>query len=140
MPTTVGGDAHGHVYLLKSVATYTTKRAAGNYTEAPAPAGITYTSGATGAVLAQEKEDAMSKAEVYHTQKGSRVGLRIAILVNVPRETIIELVDPESKVNEVKPCTLLEVIMRNAAGNRWQGEGAKESSRRPPPTLMDPRP
>ena len=56
----------------------------------------------------------MAASETYHTQEGSRVGLRKAILANVPRETIIELVDPKSKFNEVEPRTLLAVILRDA--------------------------
>ena len=42
------------------------------------------------------------------------MGLCKAILANVPRETIIELIDPESEFNEVKPRALLEVILRDA--------------------------
>jgi hypothetical protein len=79
VPTTVVGGAHGHVYLLESAAEYA-KRVAAGYTEAPAPTGVIYTDGATGAALAQEKEDAVAKAETYHTQEGSRMGLRKAIL------------------------------------------------------------
>jgi hypothetical protein len=113
VPTTVGGGAHGHVYLLESAAEYA-KRVAAGYTEAPAPTGVIYTDGDTGAALAQEKEDAVAKAETYHTQEGSRMGLRKAILANVPRETIIELVDPESEFDEVEPRELLAVILRDA--------------------------
>ena len=113
VPTTVGGGAHGHVYIIKDTAEYA-KRVPAGYTEAPAPTGITYTTGATGAALAQEKEDAVAAAETYHTQEGSRAGLRKAILANVPRETIIELVDPESEFDEVEPRELLAVILRDA--------------------------
>ena len=42
------------------------------------------------------------------------MGLRKAILANVPRETIIELVDPESEFDEVEPHALLAVILRDA--------------------------
>ena len=112
VPTTVGGGAHSHIYLIKNTAEYA-KRVPTGYTKAPAPIGITYTSGATGAALAQEKEDAVAASETYHTQEGSRVGLRKAILANVPRETIIELVDPESEFDEVEPRALLAVILRD---------------------------
>ena len=94
VPTTVGGGAHGHIYLLESVTEYTAKGVDAGYTKAPAPTGITFTTGATAAVLTQEKENAVDKAETYHTQEGSWVGLHKAIPTNVPRETIIELVDP----------------------------------------------
>ena len=91
MPTTVGGGAYGHIYLIENAAEYA-KRVPAGYTEAPAPTGITYTNGATDAALAQEKEDAVAASETYHIQEGSRVGLRKAILANVPRETRSNLV------------------------------------------------
>ena len=71
VPTTVVGGAHGHIYLLKSVAEYKAKRVDTGYTKAPASAGITFTTGATAAVLAQEKENVVVNAETYHTQEGS---------------------------------------------------------------------
>ena len=42
------------------------------------------------------------------------MGLRKAILANVPREMIIKLVDPKSEFDEVKPRALLKVIMCDA--------------------------
>ena len=69
VPTMVGGGAHGHIYLLESVAEYTAKRVDAGYTKLPAFTGITFTSGATAAVLAQKKETAVAKAEICHIQE-----------------------------------------------------------------------
>ena len=94
MPSTVSYGMHDYVYLLEDKLTYIAKCATAGYTKALAPTVITFTSGAEGATFAQEKENDIAKTETYHTQEGSRVGLRKAILANVTRETIIKMVDP----------------------------------------------
>ena len=113
IPSTIGGGAHGHLYVLMYAASYNVRTTV-SYTKATNPETVTFSPGADAFALAQEKVNHSVTAELFHTQEGVVLALRKAIIVNVPKDIIIELKDPEYDYDEVHSQTLLAHIIANA--------------------------
>ena len=117
VPTRLGGGAHGHTFLLETQAEHHRRtRTATDYAEATLPAELTYTGTNADAAwkIAQLKNDQAVREEQYHTQEGTRVGLRKKIVANVPNALIIQHHDPDDHYDEVEPRVLLATIMDGA--------------------------
>ena len=115
VPTTLAGGEHGHTYLLESqeehhIRTVTDK----DYVEAKRPDPIKFPGNATAADIAQLREDQATKEEAFHTQEGCIIGLRKAIINNVPHSILLEHYSTNDGFNLVHPRDLLATIMANA--------------------------
>ena len=114
VPSTIGGEAHGHLYILMDAVLYNV-RTTMNCKEAVNPGAVTFSPGADAVALSQEKVNHSVAAELFHTQEGVVLALRKASIVNVPKDIIIiELKDPEYNYDEVHPRTLIYHIISNA--------------------------
>ena len=100
VPSTVGGGAHGHIYLLEDDAAYNARAGVG-YTEAVHPGAIDYTGATSNAQIARVKDTHVTDVERFNTQEGVRTGLRKTIIANVPPELLVIHKDPESGLDEV---------------------------------------
>ena len=114
VPSTVGGGAHGHIYLLEDDAAYNARAGVG-YTEAVHPGAIDYTGATSNAQIARVKDTHVTDVERFNTQEGVRTGLRKTIIANVPPELLVIHEDPESGLDEVEPRVLLATIEARAA-------------------------
>ena len=89
VPSPIGGGSNGHIYLLESVAEYTTRTGGTSYTKAVHPGAIDFTGATTNAQIARVKETRATDLETFHTQEGVRVGLRKIIFANVPAKILV---------------------------------------------------
>ena len=96
VPSTVGGGAHGHIYLLEDDAAYNARAGVG-YTKAVHPGPIDYTGATTNAQIARVKDTRASDVETFNTQEGVRTGLRKTIIANVPAELLVIHEDPQTQ-------------------------------------------
>ena len=115
IPSTIGGGAHGHTFLLESNAEHRTRTGGTGYTEATAPDPLDFTNVTTNVGIARVREAKAAKVETYNTQEGCRTGLRKLLIANVPADCFVELEDPDSGLNLVKPRDLLALLKANAA-------------------------
>ena len=113
VPSTIGGGAHCHLYVLMDAASYNAHTTE-SYTEAMKPGTVTFILGADAVALAQEKVNHPVAAKLFRTQEGVVIALHNAIIANVPEDIIIKLKDPEYDYNKVHPRTLLTHIIANA--------------------------
>ena len=74
--STIGGVNNGHIFLLETVATYTTRTSRTGFTEAVHPGAIDFTGSTTNAQIARVKDTRATDLETYNTQEGARAGLR----------------------------------------------------------------
>lgn len=112
--SSVGGGDNEHIYLLESVAAYTTQTVGTGYREAFQPGAIDFTDATTSAQISRVKETCATDPKTYNTQEGVRVGLHKIIVANVPAKILVEIKDAESGLDKVEPRTLLETIKRRA--------------------------
>jgi len=115
VPSSVGGGANGHIYLLETDAAYTTRTDGTGYTEAGQPGPIDFTGSTTNAQIVRVKETRATDLETHNTQEGVRAGLRKIIIANVPAKILVEHEDAESGLDEVEPRVLLATIKERAA-------------------------
>ena len=111
----IGEGSNGRIYLLESVAAYTTRTGRTDYTKAAHPGAIDFTGATANAQIARIKETRTTDLETYHTQECVRAGLRKIIVANVPAKILVGHKNAESGLDEVEPCDLLETIRRRAA-------------------------
>ena len=114
VPSSIGGGAHGHIFLLEDAAAYIARTGVG-YTEAVRPGPVDYTGATTNAQIARVKDTRLANVETFNTQEGVRTGLRKAIIANVPAELLVVHEDPDSGLDEVEPRVLLATIEARAA-------------------------
>ena len=115
VPSSAGGGANGHIFLLETVAAYTTRTGGTCYTKAVQPGPIDFTGSTTNAQIARVKETRAADLETHNTQEGVRAGLRKIIVANVPAKILVQHEDAESGLDEVEPRVLLATIKERAA-------------------------
>ena len=101
VPSRIGGGAHGQVFLLENVATYTTRTGSTGYTEPTHPGDIDFTGTTTNGQIAQVKETGAMALESFNTQEGVRAVLRKIIITNVLLKLLFVHEDAESRLDEV---------------------------------------
>ena len=67
VPSTIGGGAHVHLYVLMDAVSYNIRTTV-SYTEATNPGTVTLNPGADAVALAQEKVNQSIAAKLFHTQ------------------------------------------------------------------------
>ena len=67
----------------------------------------------TNAGIAWMKEERSTSVETYNTQEGCCTGLHKLIIANIPADLLVELKDPNSRLDKVKPHDLLVIIQAN---------------------------
>lgn len=116
VPTTLAGGDNGHTYLLESQEDHHARtRTNKDYVEATRPAAISFSGTTTVADVAQLREGKTVKEETFHTQEGCIVGLRKAIISNVPHAILLEHFSTNDGFNLVYPRDLLATVLGNAA-------------------------
>ena len=103
------------IFLLETVAAYTTRIGRTGYTKAVHPDAIDFTRATTNAQIARVKEMHATDLKTYTTQEGARAGLHKIIVPNVPAKILVELEGAESGLDEVEPRDLLTTIKGRAA-------------------------
>ena len=83
-----GGGENGHIFLLKSIATYSTCTGGKGYTEATHPDDVDFTGAITNAQIANVKGTRTTALETYNTQVDT--GLRKISIANVPANLLIQ--------------------------------------------------
>ena len=115
VPTTLAGGDQGHTYLLESQEEHHVRTGTDvDYVEAKRPNPIKFAKDATAADIAQLREDQAAENEVFNTQEGCIMGLREAIISNVPRSILLEHFDTNDGFNRVHPRDLLATVVQNA--------------------------
>ena len=112
VPTPIGGGSNGYIYLLESVAEYTTRTGGTGYTEAVHPRAIDFTVATTNAQIVRVKRMRATDLEIetFHTHEGVRARLRKIIIANVPAKIFVGLEDAESGLDKFETRRLLETI------------------------------
>ena len=91
IPTMLTGGDNGHIYLLESQEEYHARTGTKkDYVDATRPAAINFSGVSTAADVAQLRKDQAVKEETFHTQEGCIIGLRKAIINNVPQALLLE--------------------------------------------------
>ena len=119
VPSKAGGreGAHGHAYLVETVAEFRT-RAGADPSVAANPGRLVYATGVApdsrAVTMAQDCDDHEIGLEMFYTQEGVKSGLRKVIIDNVPEEILVELEDDDSGFDDVDPKDMIAAVLANA--------------------------